>query len=422
MKTKLLIITLALTMFAACGPGPDPVLELQELQLTEEEQILNSRQNQAGIDLLRLHASDEEENTIISPLSINIASAMLANGAKNATQEQILNAIGAEDYSIDFLNDYYAKCIPCFNSPSVDCDLDIHFANGLWLDDDLHPVFNFVKAINRSYWANVDIIDLGTPAAAKVINDWASLNTKKLIGKVVDETMFNDDTRFVLANAIYFKGCWQSEFKTKNTRKGDFHLADGTTIQTDMMHQTGKFQIGEYVIPNETRYVTTPDARILRMPFRGGYYYMDIILPNNNIGCADFLDQMLDMELMDALEKSLVERNEVYVQLPKFTLKDHLDLIPDLKALGMVDVFTDAADLSGIDSTQFLSVGQFLHDTYLEVNEEGAKAAAVTTVIGYTSAAEPTYDFIVDRPFLLFIREAKYGTILFAAKIGHPSK
>ena len=93
-----------------------------------------------------------------------------------------------------------------------------------------------------------------------------------------------------------------------------------------------------------------------------------------------------------------------------------------MQALGMVDVFTDAADLSGIDSTQFLSVGQFLHDTYLEVNEEGAKAAAVTTVAVYTNAALPSTDFIVDRPFLLFIREAKYGTILFAAKIGNPSK
>jgi len=415
MKTKLLILALVATMFAACGPGPDPVLELQ---LTEEEQILNSRQNQAGIDLLCLHASDEEENTIISPLSINIASAMLANGAKNATQEQILNAIGAEGYSIDFLNDYNAKLMKTL--PHLDQTTDMRIANGIWLDDNLRPVENFVEVNKRSYQATVDIIDLNKPAAAKVINDWASLNTKKLIQQVVDESMFNDYTRFVLANAIYFKGMWQNEFKKADTRKGDFHLADGTTIQTDMMHQTGKFRIGEYVIPNETRYTTTPDARMLRMPFKGEYY-MDIILPNNNISCAYFLDQVLDMEVMDALEKSLTEM-ETYVQMPKFTLKDHINLIPDMQALGMVDVFTDAADLSGIDSTQFLSVGQFLHDTYLEVNEEGAKAAAVTTVIGYTNAALPAQEFIIDRPFLLFIREAKYGTILFAAKIGNPSK
>ena len=421
MKPKLFLVALLTSMLAACGPSPEPV---QELQLTEEEQILNSRQNQVGIDLLRLHAYTDEENVIISPLSINIASAMLANGAKNATQEQILNAIGAEDYSIDFLNDYYAKCIPCFNSPSIDCDLDIHLANGLWLDDDLHPVSNFVKAINRSYWANVDIIDLGTPAAAKVINDWASLNTKKLIGKVVDETMFNEYTRFVLANAIYFKGRWQSMFKPEDTRKRDFFLPDSTTIETDMMHQTGKFQIGEYVFPNETRYVTTPDVRMLRMPFSGwGGFYMDIILPNGNISCADFLDHMLDMEVVNALENSLEEKDEVLVQMPKFTLKYHLNLIPDMQALGVVDVFTDAADLSGIDSTQSLYISHFLHDSYLEVNEEGAEAAAVTSIGGsIATSVSSTPLFLVNRPFLLFIREAKYGTILFAAKIGNPNK
>ena len=144
MKTKLLIIALAATMFAACGPGPEPVLELQ---LTEEEQILNSRQNQAGIDLLRLHASDEEENTIISPLSINIASAMLANGAKNATQEQILNTIGAEGYSIDFLNDYNSKLMKIL--PHLDNTTDMRIANGIWLDDNLHPVENFVQVNKR---------------------------------------------------------------------------------------------------------------------------------------------------------------------------------------------------------------------------------------------------------------------------------
>lgn len=415
MKTKLFIITLAATMFAACSPTPEPI---QELQLTEEEQILNNQQSQAGLDLLRLHAYTDEENVIISPLSIHIASAMLANGAENATLEQILNTIGAEDYSIDELNSYYSKLMKAL--PHLDQTTDMRISNGIWLDDDLHPVENFVEANKRSYQATVDIIDLNTPAAAKVINDWASLNTNKLIEKVVEESMFNDYTRFVLANAIYFKGMWQSEFKKANTSKGDFHLADGTTIQTDMMHQTAKFKVGEYWNVSETDYKTNPDARMLRMPFKGEYY-MDIILPARSISCADFLDHIFNMELMETMEKSLMEE-EVTVQMPKFTLKNHFDLIPDLKALGMVDVFTDAADLSGIDSTRDLKVQHFLHDTYLEVNEEGAKAAAVTTIIGVDKAAGPAQDFIIDRPFLLFIREAKYGTILFAAKIGNPSK
>ena len=411
MKSKLFLVALLTSMLAACGPSPEPV---QELQLTEEEQILNSRQNQVGIDLLRLHAYTDEENVIISPLSIHIASAMLANGAKNATLEQIMSTIGAEDYSIDFLNDYNSKLMKIL--PHLDNTTDMRIANGIWLDDNLHPVENFVEVNKRSYQATVDIIDLNKPAAAKVINDWASLNTKKLIGKVVDETMFNEYTRLVLANAIYFKGCWQSEFKKENTRKGDFLLADGTTIQTDMMHQTGNFKVSVYL----SSLTGTPKGMMLRMPFRGKYY-MDIILPDPQLSCESYLTHVFGLDELKALESSLTEM-EVTVQMPKFTLKDHLDLVPDLKALGMVDVFTDAADLSGIDSTQFLSVGQFLHDTYLEVNEEGAKAAAVTTVVVYTNAALPSSDFIIDRPFLLFIREAKYGTILFAAKIGNPTK
>ena len=412
MKTKLLILALFTTMLAACGPGPDPVLELK---LTEEEQIFNSRQNQAGIDLLCLHASDEEENTIISPLSINIASAMLANGAKNATQEQILNAIGAEGYSIDFLNDYNVKLMKTL--PHLDQTTDMRIANGIWLDDNLRPVENFVEVNKRSYQATVDIIDLNKPAAAKVINDWASLNTKKLIQQVVDESMFNDYTRFVLANAIYFKGCWQSEFKKADTRKGDFHLADGTTIQTDMMHQTGKFKVSVYI----SSFTGTPKGRMLRMPFKGEYY-MDIILPNNEVGgCENYLERVFNMDELNALEKTLTEM-ETYVQMPKFTLKYHRDLNDDMKTLGMTDAFSgQLANFSGI-AEEPLYLSKLFQDSFLEVDEAGAKAAAVTVATMNYTSAEPDVvpPFIVNRPFLLFIRECTYGTILFAGKIGHP--
>jgi serpin B len=420
MKTKLFIIALAATMLAGCTQGPKTI---KTLTLTEDEETLSQAQNYSfALNLLQQVHYDMEENILISPFSVGVASAMIANGAHGNTLAEIMRTLGAEDYSVDDLNNYYSKLISTL--PYLDATTDMRIANGIWFDDQVKPNENFVEANKRSYQATVDIIDLGSSASAKIINNWASLHTNKLIKKVVDESMFSDDLKAILANALYFKGIWQNEFKKSDTSKGDFTCLDGNTIQVDMMHQTLECMVTPIRVTNaserDTQMEPSLNCRMLRLPFKGGAYNMDILLPYY-FWNSDFLP--FGVQTLSLTEKTL-EKCKTYVKLPKFTLTYHRELSNDMRELGMRDVFSpQTADLSCI-SDQALFIGRLLHDTYIEVNEKGAEAAAVTTAMGYNTATldSEMQSFIVDRPFYFFIREAKYGTILFAGRVGNPGK
>ena len=426
MQPKLLILTLLTTMLVGCEGGPGTV---KTLTLTEEEQVINQQQNEFSLDLLRrVNAHEDGENVVLSPMSVAAVCAMLANGAEGNTLTQILNTIGAQGYDITDLNDYYKNLLT--NLPHLDKYTDMKLADAIWVDDAYQVKDEFVKANKSYYKATVDVADLANPAMAKVINSWAKKNTKGLIPEVVDETMFTEDTRMVLANAIYFMSKWASEFDKNATKQEDFTLADGKTISVNMMNKSSKLTVTpayQYDGFQGGAPDTVPEyysARMLRLYFKDNAYCMDVVLPREDISCDDYLADF-DMDDLNWLQNKL-SNYSVQVKLPKFTIKYHRDLEEDMSAMGMTDVLNPAlADLSGITDEEQLFLKKLFQDSYIAIEEEGVKAAAVTIGIVAPTAAAPTPSvepFIVDRPFLLFIREAKYGTILFAAKIGNPSK
>jgi len=426
MKTNLFILTLAAIMLVGCENGPGTV---KTLTLTEEEQVIKDQQNEFSLDLLkRVNAQENGENVVLSPMSVAVVCAMLANGAEGNTLTQILNTIGAQGYDIADLNDYYQNLLT--NLPRLDKYTDMKIADAIWVDDAYKVKDEFVKANKSYYKATVDVADLANPAMAKVINSWAKKNTKGLIPEVVDETMFTEDTRMVLANAIYFMSKWASEFDKNATKQEDFTLADGKSTSVSMMNKSSQLMVTPAYRydgiqgPTPDTAITYYSARMLRLYFKDNAYCMDVVLPRKGINFDDYLADF-DMDDLNWLQNKL-SNYSVQVKLPKFTIKYHRDLEEDMSALGMTDVLNPAlADLSGITDEEELFLKKLFQDSYIAIEEEGVKAAAVTVGIVAPNAAEPTPSvepFIVDRPFLLFIREAKYGTILFAAKIGNPSK
>lgn len=425
MRKSIILLLCAAILFTACnGVMPHAV---KTLTLTSEEQVINTQQNAFAIDLLKqVNATEtESENVFLSPLSAAIVSAMLANGAEGNTLNQILATIGAEGYSVNDLNEYYKNILE--NLPYLDKYTDMKLADGIWIDDDFNVKNDFVKANKQYYEATVETANLADPKMANVINKWAENNTKHLIKKIVSENDFTSETYMILANAIYFMSKWQNEFNKANTQDKDFMLADGTSVLVSMMEQSGERtttpdadyeQTGfyEYQRIDSTEF----EARMLRLYFKEAAYCVDFILPHKDISCDAYLADF-DLDKMTELQNNL-NRYCLQVMIPKFSLKYHRDLIPDMQALGMTDVFSSQADLTGI-ADQDLLVSQLVQDTYIKLEEEGVKAAAVTHGIVAPSAAEPGQTispFVADRPFLLFIRECKYGTILFAGKIGHP--
>lgn len=221
--------------------------------------------------------------------------------------------------------------------------------------------------------------------------------------------MVDDNTVMALVNALYFKAKWQDKFQSSQTSKQKFTTLLGEQIQTDFMHRT-----------KEMRYSEGDDYQLVELPYKGGKYCADIILPAQGIDIRTFVASMDEQRWQEMT--TYMENPEVELALPKFSLKYQRCLNADLQALGMTDAFSDiTADFSRLSNTpSYLSlVHQY---TFMQVDEEGTEAAAVTIgLVGEKSVVPMEFRrFIADRPFLFVIRERDYGTILFTALIGHP--
>lgn len=397
-------------MLVACS---DPVArkhEVRPLKLSADETALVEAQNSFSLDLLRSVAKAQSgENIFISPLSAAVVSAMLANGAKGETQDEILRAIGADDCDLSALNAYYLNLME--NLPYQDETTTVLLANALWLDYGypVNPVF--ADEIRTHYLASVDSLELSDPASASLIDAWASKHTNGLINKITHPELFTDDLHLVLANALYFKGQWHERFKKTNTSKKIFHAASGD-VSVEMMHGEVEARVsGSYIYNSETDEVEEQGARVLRLFYQDKGYCMDIVLPDAESSTDRWLSDC-DFEWIDKM--LYYSMGKADVTMPKFTLRGKYRLNEPMQALGMRKVFTGNADLSGVSDASGLYLALLQQDTYVEVDEDGTKAAATTSGWLMDKAEESSAPFVVDRPFLFFIRDVKHGIVLFA--------
>jgi serpin B len=210
-----------------------------------------------------------------------------------------------------------------------------------------------------------------------------------------------------LINAIYFKGMWQDSFDKENTKNGFFYLKDGSAINTPMMSQYMKLK----TTSNEL-------FTMVDLPYGQGNFSMVVMIPQPGHTTGEITKELTTGN-WDGWMSNLVER-DVTLVFPKFTFEYKNNLNEVLSSMGMEVAFSDAADFSGINGTGYLKISRVLHKTFVEVNEEGTEAAAVTAVEIIATSAVP--DIIaIDHPFLFAIREVKTGTILFIGRVQDPT-
>ena len=405
-----------LVMMNACDNGPTlSKHKVQALDLTTDEKEINEDLNEFAVDMLQEVCNNNSGNVFISPLSCSFACSMIANGAKGETLNEMLEAMDVEDYSMSELNTYYLKLME--KLPYQDRTSAVKIANGLWADSTYTLLDSYVDNIRTHFLATVEPLDTDNPeVAAELINNWASKQTEGLIKKVVDASQIDDDAHIVVANALYFKGKWENGFKSSHTRTMTFHAPQGE-VQTEMMNGEIEASVTPSYRYDEDDY--TPyeaNERMLRLYYKDKGYCMDIIMPNTDF---DTWLEEFDMEQYEELCVALKD-GKVEVTMPKFKMTKHYDLIPVMQKLGMKKVFSAGADLGGMTQENMLSLGVLQQDTYVEVDESGTKAAAVTSGI-MCDEASPSLSFIADHPFIFFIRDVKNGIILFAGKYANPN-
>lgn len=340
-------------------------------------------------------AYDESDIVFISPLSASIALSMTAAGAEGATQEEMLRTLGFGGLSVKDLNAYNRGIIDLLSSDPEGVELNV--ANSLWVSDRFTLKSRYIRTAGSEYSARVSNLDFSDPASPSVINRWCAENTAGRIDKMIEN--IDPATQMYLLNALYFKGMWTTPFDAANTRKDIFH-GNRRDSEVEFMHRTASFP-----------YYIGPEGALLELPYGEGSFVMDIFLPEEGVSAEEFAAG-LDGEALGTLT-GLLQTDRIKVALPKFKAEYETSLNATLQRLGMRAAFTPSADFSGM-SREPLMISEVKQKTFIEVNEEGSEAAAVTSVaVMRTSLAPEPLEFRVDRPFVFLIRERTSGTVLF---------
>ena len=340
-------------------------------------------------------SNDGSDVVFISPMSASLALSMTANGASGSTQREMLSALGF-DCSIKELNEYNRSVMDLFASEPDGVELSA--ANSIWVSD-LFPLKNsFSRKVRKNYDAVVINLDFSDQASPSVINQWCSDNTAGRIDKMIEA--IDPATQLYLLNALYFKGLWATPFDPALTHEDTFH-GDSNDSQVKFMHNKAYFP-----------YYSGTEGSMVELPYgEEGNFVMDVLMPADGISVDDFVSA-LDKELLDKLSGSL-QTDEIRLTLPSFKAEYEITLNDVLQRLGMKEAFTSSADFSAM-SKDNLMISEVKQKTFIEVNEEGSEAAAITSVgMMRTSLGPEPFSFTVDRPFVFLIRERTSGTLLF---------
>jgi serine protease inhibitor len=341
-------------------------------------------------------AAQRDSNVFISPISASMALGMTMNGAAGVTQDEMRRTLRFGDASIAGINAGYRGLIDLLTG--LDPTTTFRLANSIWHD----PTFQWYQPfldLGRTVF-DAEVRPLDRAAGVTPINQWASDKTEGRIQSVIDE--IPDHVVMLLMNAIYFKGTWRQQFDPGLTSRGSFASVTGPQ-QVQMMRAQRR----------QMRLAQSAELTAGELPYGNGAFVMTVMVPTTNI---ETFASSLSRERFEEILGSLREI-EGDVVMPRFRLEYERTLNDDLRALGMVTPFLPRqADFSGMSPRgRELYIDFVKQSSFVEVDERGTEAAAVTTVgIGVVSLPPGLY---VDRPFVFVIRERLSGTILFVGKV-----
>jgi serine protease inhibitor len=409
MKTNAIIFILCLAcVFTSCKKESSSPAEVKPVQLTEKQRQLVDGSNSFGFDFFRKVAevSGSEKNLMVSPLSVSMAFGMVRNGAAGSTLDSITHVLGMSGMTDAEINESFKYILETFGG--LDPKVKLAIANSIWYRNTFMVEQPFIET-NREYFnAEVNALDFSNPGAVNTINDWVSENTNQLIPKILDQ--IPDDMVMYLINAVYFKGQWKYTFDQSQTKPGSFYLSDGSTIEAPTMVQHAGL-----------KYLKTNDFEAVELPYNQGNYNMVVLLPSREKSVNDVIGQLSQDNWNNWWSR--MTDTDIQIYLPKFKFSyDESRMIPILSAMGMSVAFdSDVADFTRINSNGGLVISQVKHKTYIETNEEGTEAAAVTSIgIEVTSEPSGPYNLAIDRPFVFFISEKTTGSILFIGTLMNP--
>jgi serpin B len=358
-------------------------------------------------------------NLFFSPYSISTCLAMLYAGASGGTEQQMSQVLGFGTNQQQFAS-LFGQLQAELEADQQTNAIELNIANALWVQQGFPFLPSFLETATNQYQANVGQADFVTEADAVrlEINNWVAQETQNKIQNILPPGSLNADTRFVLANAIYFLGAWTIPFAETNTSTRPFYLSSTTLVEVPLMHQSSWIYDGDGnpITFNYMHNWATNGFQAIELPYGSNQLSMVILLPSQIDGLGRLEQQLSPAFLSNVLGQ--MRPNTVEIYLPRFTVESSFNLGKTLAAMGMPDAFTPFADFSGIDGGQDLYVSFVLHKAWVQVNEAGTEAAAAT--VGGGASTLPPF-FIADHPFMFLIRDTQTGSVLFLGRLTNPS-
>ena len=351
---------------------------------------------------------DGTGNKNLSPVSVYLALAMTAEGARGRTEAELLSLLGAKDGA-----DMRKTAERLLEELDVQGETgEIALADSIWMgkqDRDISFHEAYLNLLKDSYRAEARAVSFGDPAAGAEIGDWIREKTREKVKISKDALQFDAQTLAVLINTIFLKDNWRMPFDEGRTEQGTFYGPNGKTQQAEYMRRTDRNGI---IVRGEgyLRYALALND-VGRMVF---------VLPDEGTTLNSLLSSP---EQIAALLKDGEEKHaNVDLMVPKFSFQDRTDLEEILQTLGVRTCFTGGADFSGMTDVP-AHISRVLQESYIGVNENGVEAAAYTMVVMAKNAAIPEklekVDFHLTRPFLYAI-ESWDGTVLFIGTVAKP--
>lgn len=394
---------------AACSQVTEPHGAPTELEAlpralsSAERELIDASNNFSFALWSKVSASQRNQNVFISPLSASFALGMTLNGAANQSFDQMRTALQVDGVSQQDINAAYKTLIVLLTS--LDPSVTMRIANSIWYRQGFPVNQSFLDATQAYFGAEVQGLNFADASASlATINGWVSQKTNGKIPKVLDG--IDPASMMFLINALYFNGSWREKFDAAQTTDNVFTSAPGVTQPMRLMHRHARM-----------KYLETPSFQAVDLPYGNGAFAMTVLLPKPGID-VESLSAGLSETGWGSLTSSF-QSVELDLALPKFRLEYGRTMNDDLKALGMIAPFTpDVADFTRMSPQGHqLYISFVKQNTFVNVDEEGTEAAAVT-VTGIQATSLPLSSVMrVDRPFLFVIRERLSGTVLFMGKV-----
>jgi serpin B len=412
MKRKAIAIMGAILFLSVTGckktNTEEPLLTPLEIELTSAAPQAIESSNEFGIELFTRVSTDEDGNLMLSPLSASTALTMLLNGCGGDTYDQLKGTLQYPvGMSISDINEAYKSLVG--QILKADPKVKFALANAIFYRNGFSVKPPFLNTMNNDYKADIEGLDFHLPAALTTINKWASDNTMGKIPKVLDE--ISPDAVMFIMNALYFKGDWSYQFDKSLTSERPFNLDGGGSVNVNTMNG----EIGSKVAYGS-------NYKAIELPYGRTNFTMVVIVPEETVSDYNATFTGESWNSITSVLDGQDEYGKLKVYMPKFKFSFEKYLNAQLQAMGMTDAFNPAlADLSGIaDASIFVSFVK--QNTFVEVDEEGTEAAAVTTIgIELTSFPPQPQEFKIDKPFIFAIRERTTNTLLFIGKVMNPA-